>query len=216
MMGASKTFFVALLAAALLLGACAGDRTPRNMITYYTLEYAPPQASAKEPLPVVVRMERFSVSPLYNSTAIIYRDMSYKREAYVYYRWRANPGDLVSQFMARDFRASGLFQGVVPQGSRVRGSYLMEGGVEQFLERDLQDRWEALLTVNITLVAEDEPDISRRVVFQKTYSEVSPCKQKHPSALAEAMSLAMERLSGHVLADVYTRLAKRVRTEAVR
>ncbi len=209
-MGASQKVCMALLAVALLLGACTGSGTPRNMITYYTLEYAAPEVSAKGPLPVVVRMERFAVSPIYNSTAIIYRDKSYERGAYVYYRWRANPGDLVSQFLGRDLRMSGLFQGVVPEGSRLHGSYLMEGSVEEFLERDYQDRWDAVLTVNITLLAENEPDISRRVVFQKSYSVISPCRRRHPSALAEAMSNAMRQLSGDVQADVYARLAERV------
>lgn len=209
-MGAWKKSCTALLVAAISLGACTGSENPKNMITYYTLEYEAPEATAREPLPVVIRMERFAVSSVYNSTAIIYRDKSFKRDAYVYYRWRANPGDLVSQFLARDFRKSGLFRGVVPERSRLRGSFLMEGAVEEFLERDRTDHWEAVLTVNITLLAEDEPDITRRVVFQKTYSEVSPCSRKHPSALAEAMSTAMGQLSGHVLEDVYARLAERI------
>ena len=209
-MSASIKACVVLLVTALLLGACAGSGSPKDTITYYTLEYAVPEATGRKPLPVAVRMERFSVSPIYNSTAIIYRDKSYERSAYVYYRWRANPGDLVSQFLARDLRMSGLFQGVVPEGSRLRGSYLLEGSVEEFLERDYRERWDAVLTVGITLLAENEPDISRRVVFQKSYTVTAPCLRKHPSALAEAMSNAMSRLSCDIQSDIYARLAERL------
>jgi ABC-type uncharacterized transport system auxiliary subunit len=210
-MRASRLAPWALLGVALLLGACAGSGTPRDKITYFTLEYAAPAPSEKPPLPVIVKVERFMVSPVYNSTAILYSGNSYTRDAYVYYKWRANPGDLVSQFIGRDLRSSGRFEGVVPGGSRLEGSYLMEGSVDEFLERDTEKRWEAVLRISVTMSAENEPDISRRVLFQKSYGAVKACREKTPSALAEAMSGAVQEISRSVLEDTYTCLAARLR-----
>ena len=56
-------------------------------------------------------MERFQVAPFYNTTNIIYKEASIKRNAYHYHKWRANPEDLVTYFLARDLRETGLFNG---------------------------------------------------------------------------------------------------------
>jgi ABC-type uncharacterized transport system auxiliary subunit len=65
------------------------------------------------------------------------------------------------------------------------------------------------LSLSVTLMAHDEPDISKRVLFQKAYRAIKPCKEKHPSALVRAMSLAMKDVSGEILEDVYTVLKDR-------
>jgi len=34
---------------------------------------------------------------------------------------------------------------------------------------DAEERWESILSMSITLMAENEPDSSKRVLFQKNY-----------------------------------------------
>jgi len=185
----------------LLFAACISQ--PRNRSDYYTLEYDPPRIGDLEPLPLVIRMVRFSVAPNYNTNRIIYRDRSFKRNSYVIHKWRANPGDLVSYFLNRDFKESGLFKAFLPHDSRLPSSYIMEGMVEDFFERDLENRWEAVLTVSITLMAEKEPDISKSILFQKSYLAVEGCRQNNPRSLAEAMSKAMAEVSEEIIKDTY-------------
>ncbi len=57
-------------------------------------------------------MIRFQVAPFYNTTNIIYKEASLKRNAYHYHKWQANPGDLVTYFLARDLRETGLFKDI--------------------------------------------------------------------------------------------------------
>ncbi len=200
---------ILFLGFALLLGACVPSNKPRSKIEFYTLEYDLSKKAALKSLPIVIRIERFSVAPMYNTTRMIYRDSSFKRSAYVLHKWRANPGNLVTYFLSRDIKQSGLFKAVLPHDSGFPSSYVLEGSVDEFFEWDSVKDWKAVLSLAITLMAYDEPDISKRVLFQKAYRVIKPCKQKNPRALAGAMSLAMKEVSGEILEDVYSHLKDR-------
>lgn len=204
-----KKIFFLLLGISLLSGGCLNLKQPSHKIEFYTLEYDPPKIAHFKPLPFVIRLERFSAAPEYNSNRIIYRDKSFKRDAYVYYRWRTNPGDLVTSSLSRDIKQSGLFKAILSYDSRLPSSYLLEGSVDEFFEWDAEERWEAILSISITLMAENEQDSSKRVLFQKNYHAKEPCKQKNPRALAEAMSQAMSKVSREIIETLYTCLEKK-------
>ena len=202
-----KKIIALMLCLTLPLAACLNLKQPKNKIEYYTLEYDPPAVGNHQPLPHVIRVQRFSVSPIYNSNRIIYRDKSYKRQAYTYYKWQANPAKFVTYYLSRDLQESGLFKAVLPAHGRFAPAFLVEGTVNDFLERDGENPWEAVLSVSIVFMDEKETDISRKILFQKTYRTEKPCRQRNPRALAAAMSLAMSEISGKIINDLYHFLA---------
>jgi cholesterol transport system auxiliary component len=154
-------------------------------------------------------MERFIVSPFYRTDRMIYRDEAFKLQAATYHRWRSSPADLVGYYLERDIRESGLFKAVLPFDSRLPSSYLIEGSVEDFYEQDEEKGWKAVLGLSITLMAEEEPNVSDRILFQKSYRENEPCAQKNPKGFALAMSQAMSRASEKILVDLHEALKKR-------
>jgi len=186
------------------LGACLNLKQPGNKTEHYSLEYDPPARQNRPSVSHAITVDQFAVSPIYNTHRIIYREGSFKREAYVYYKWRANPGDIVTYFLRRDMQQSGLFKAVVSRNSRLQPAHRLEGTIDEFLEWDKKNGWEALLSVSITFMQENEPDISKKILFQKSYSSTQPCRQKNPMALAEAMSLAMSEVSAQIILDIYT------------
>ena len=194
----------------LIIAGCIDLKQPRNRIQYYTLEYSPPKITGLKPLPVTLKIERFSMAPAYNTNRIIYRNKSFERDEYFYYKWRSNPADLVACFLSRDIRESGLFRAVLPRESGFPFSYLLEGSVDDFFELDVADGWKAVLSITITLMAANEPDVSKRVLFQKSYSVKKACKHKNPQGLAQAMSLAMGEISKKVIKDIYSVLKDRM------
>jgi cholesterol transport system auxiliary component len=202
---------VILLSFLLSLTGCLNLKQPRTQINYFTLEYPPPASAAGRfpALDDVIRVKQFSVSPIYNSNRIIYRNKSFQRQAYAYSRWRANPADLVTYYLVRDMQASARFKAVVPPDSGFAASQTLEGTVDDFLEADGEPAWEAVLAVSIVLVDESQLDISRQILFQKSYHTRKPCRQRDPQALAAAMSLAMSELAGRIIDDVYEFLAAR-------
>jgi ABC-type uncharacterized transport system auxiliary subunit len=193
----------------LSMTACATLRQPSERTDFYTLEYASPKVENLKPIPATIRVERFTVAPMYNSNQIIYRDMSFKRDAYTYQEWRANPGDLVTYFLARDLRESGLFEAVSPYGIQMEAQYVLEGSVDEFFEWDTDKAWKAVLALSTTLMVDNEPDISKRIIFQKTFRSTRPCRQKNPMGVAEAMSEAMSAISEQIVRTVYEALEKR-------
>ncbi len=202
-------FFLLFLSLPILFVACVSLKQPVNKIEYYTLEYPPPQIKPLHPLPHVIRMDRFTVAPSYNTSQIIYRDQSFKRNAYVYYRWQTNPGATVTTLLKRDIKNSGLFKAVLNPGSRFSSPYMIEGTVDEFFEWDTQNAWKAILTVSIILTEKNKNDIKNRILYQKTYRKAEICQQKKPKAVAEAMSQALSKISEELIIDVYDCLKTR-------
>ncbi|MCD6295422.1 MAG: hypothetical protein J7M20_11030 [Deltaproteobacteria bacterium] len=75
--------------------------------------------------------------------------------------------------------------------------------MDEFFEWDTPEGWDAVLGVSITLVVLQEPDVSKRILFQKSYRLTKKCKEEHPRGLAETMSLAMREVSEKIIRDVY-------------
>ena len=193
-----------------VLGGCLGLQEPRNTISYYTLEYPRPELKDKTPLPVVIKVERFTVAPAYNSHRIIYQDQRFKRDEYYYHKWRSNPGDMVRYLLTRDIRESGLFKAVLPYESRFPYSFILEGSVDEFLEEETPSQWNGVVCVSIVFLKADETDVVKRMVFQKTYRARAACPDQSPRGLAQAMSTAMAEISEEILRDLYEAAKARV------
>ncbi len=200
------TAIAAAVVLSLCLSGCLSLEQPRDKIDYYVLEYDPPGPPAVETIDAVVRLERFSVAPVYNTRSIVYRDRSFSRHTYSYHKWRANPGDLVSACLLRDFQHSGLFAAVLAHGSRAPFDYALEVSVDEFLENDSPDGWQASAALSSTLLDRRGTDPNRRVLMQKTYRASAPCRQRNPRALAEAMSTAVAELSEKIRTDIAERI----------
>jgi ABC-type uncharacterized transport system auxiliary subunit len=208
-MARSKIILILIIGFIIPLGACLNLKQPRNKIEYYTLEYEPPFVGDFQPLTCVIKVGQFSVSPIYNTKRIIYRDNAFTRSSYAYYKWRANPGDFVTYCLGRDLKQSGLFKAVLLRGSKHPASYIVEGTVDEFLEMDAEDGWEAILAVSIVFMVENESDINKKFLFQKSYRMSKPCQHKNPRALAAAMSQAMSYVSSRIITDIYNCLEGR-------
>jgi len=190
------------LLAALLLG-CLGCGKPPMLVNQYMLEYPAPMVGRKAKLPAALKVDLFSVAQAFNTNAMVYQPQPFQSQTYNYSRWRANPGYLVTDYLIRDLRESGLFKAVFgPDGS---GEYRfkLEGGVAEFQEVDAADGWKASLALTVTLLDTTQEELPRRVVFQKNYRVQEPLPEKTPQGLAQGMSRAMEQLSARIIQDTY-------------
>ncbi len=202
----NKAILILILLIILIIG-CTGITKSRKKIDFYTLEYDSQEISNLDPLPITIRIEGFQVTPLYDSTKIIYSERPFTRGTYNYHKWHANPGDLVAYFLARDIKQSSLFKAVFSFGKSFESSHRILGVVDEFYEQDRNNSWEAVLTVSITLIDENESDISNKILFQNKYNAREECKEKTPMAVAEAMSRAMARVSRKIINDIYNNIS---------
>jgi len=183
--------------------SCMNLKQPNPEIEHYTLEYDSPVYSGKEQLPCIIKLENFKISPLYDTTGIIYRKDAFERDAYTYYRWSVNPADIITYLIGRDLKNSGLFKGVLLPGERDKGITFRLGGiVDEFYEFDGDKEWSGVLSLSITLTPERKAKKAGMEMFQKTYSVTEKCEKKNPASLAGALSKAMEKVSREISDDL--------------
>lgn len=206
----SKICFASLIACiSLILSGCGGFGGSGTKTECYTLEYDSPKLAGLNTLPFIINVERFK-SPLYNSDKISYRKNDFRTNEYPYHRWETDPARLISYFLFRDIKNSDLFKGVFTYEAGFPATYSVFGTVDEFFEDDRGKTWEAVLSLCIVLMAENEPDLSKKILFQKKYSIRKECAKKNPKSLAEAMSKAMYELSRQIITDVHKSLSVKV------
>lgn len=202
-----------LLLPALALGAagCLGlNQRPAVMVEQYTLEYPPPQPEGAATIQVGVMVERFSLAADYSGQAMVYRPEDFRRQVYQYHRWRANPADLVTDYLLRDLVSSGLFAGVFSYRQPAPARFRVQGGVREFLEVDGEGGPRAVLEASVSLLDQDYQDLPRRLVFQRVYRQSAAMGEASAPALARGMSQAMEKLSRRLLAELRQAIAQRL------
>jgi ABC-type uncharacterized transport system auxiliary subunit len=192
-----------LLALALLVACLSGCGKPPMLVNQYILEYPAPVTGGKAKLPAAVKVELFSVAQTFNTNAMIYQPRPFQSQSYNYSRWRANPGNLVTDYLIRDLREAGLFKAVFGPDSSGEHRFKLEGGVAEFQEVDAADGWKASLALTVTLLDTTQPELPQRVVFQKNYRVLEPLPEKTPQGLAQGMSRAMEQVSARIIQDTY-------------
>jgi ABC-type uncharacterized transport system auxiliary subunit len=197
------TYIIVLLVAAQLGGCFLRSPQTESKIDYYTLNYETPDFLSYSTLPFIIRVDNFQVVPLFDTTLMIYEDQRSTQNAYVDHKWRDKPADLVTFFLARDIRQSGLFKAVFSPGSRFGATHIIDGTVAEFWEKNSEKSWQAVVAVNITLMKSSAADMEKKMIFQKGYQLKQFCERKTPHALAKAMSTAMAELSYKIISDVY-------------
>lgn len=196
---------------ALVLGGfgCLGQH-PAVMVEQYTLEYPPPQPDGAAALPVGLLVDRFSLAADYSGQAMIYRPDDFRRQAYQYHRWRANPADLVTDYLTRDLLSSGRFAGVFSHRQPSPARFRLQGGVREFLEVDGGGDPQAVVEVSLSLLDGDYPDLPRRLIFQRVYRQAATMTEASAPALARGMSQAMAALSQRLGEDLRQAIAQRL------
>lgn len=196
-----RYIIIILILFSLAFSGCVSLKQPNTKFEYYTLEYDALN-SGKPPVPdhksTILKIKYFSAAPIYNTDKIIYSDQQFKRTPYFYHKWKVKPAEFVTYFLSRDLKESGLFEAVLPPTSGSQHTHTVEGVVDKFLELDSNDSWEAVLCISVTLQVAREPDASKQVVFQRSFSTEKKCSEKNPLALAQAMSLAMAEVSKEI------------------
>lgn len=193
--------FAAVLCFIGTMVGCANIQPTR--IDYYTFHYDPPLAFRDQSHENhILQVERFGVSPSYHTTKFVYAEGKFLRNTYTSHQWRAMPQDLIAYYLARDIRASGVFQAVAGPESRLPADRVLSGTVDEFYDTEGPSGCKAVLGVTIALLEASQPDVSKRVMFQKTYRQEVPAPERSASSIAAAMSEAMQAVSKSVIEDL--------------
>ncbi|MBN1907589.1 MAG: membrane integrity-associated transporter subunit PqiC [Deltaproteobacteria bacterium] len=186
-----------------ILPACMDLKQPSLDMQYYTLEYEAPAFTERETLPYIIKVENFNAAPLYNTTAIIYKERAYNRGSYPYHRWMTAPADIITYLLGRDLKNSGMFKGVIMPGERNREvSFRLAGMIDEFHELERDREHYGVMSVSITLTPVSGKGAKGMDIFQKSYSVTEKMERENPAALAEALSRAMQKMSQEIGTDI--------------
>ena len=205
-----RYIIIILILFSMAFNGCISLKQPNTKFEYYTLEYdalSPDTSTVRNQKSTILKVKHFSAAPLYNTDRIIYSDQQFKRTPYFYHKWKVKPAEFVTYFLSRDLKESGLFEAVLPPTSGSLHTHTVEGTVDEFLEWDSNDSWEAVLSISVTLQVAREPDADKRVIFQRNFSSRKKCKERNPLALAQAMSLAMAEMSKEIGVSIHEAIA---------
>jgi ABC-type uncharacterized transport system auxiliary subunit len=191
---------IAAAALALLLYGCSGGG---QAVRQYALDYAPAAQQAIVTLPDSIAVAPFTSAQLYRGTAMIYQEEQFRRDQYLYNRWRVNPADMVTDCLTRDLRSAGLFRGVFNYRNAESCRYLLAGSIEEFEELTGKHGRQAVLSLNITLLDTSRQEFTDRLLFQKNYRVAEPIDGDAPVGLAKGMSQALEKVSVLLQSDIY-------------
>lgn len=194
--------FLFCLLAILLVTGCGSGRSA-YVVKQFLPEYDPPARAGQSKTSEAIRVEPFSSARAFASTAMFFRPSPHELGSYSRERWRVMPGDMVTDFLSRDLRASGSFKAVLGHEDPGEGRYLVTGTVEEFLEVDGTSGTAARLSADVTLMDVTQREMTRRVIFQRTYTVEEAMKEKSARALAESMSRSLKKFTGQVITDIH-------------
>lgn len=201
-----RTLFL-LIFSLLFISSCISFKQPHLSIKRYTLKYDSPVFEQKERLNCTIKVDNLSVTPIYNTTRIIYSKNPNEIDSYIYHKWINNPGELVTHLIGRDIRNSGLFSRVLLPGERIKDfSYRLVGTLEEFYESDESSNWKGILSLSIRLNSEGDSEAGDKLIFQKKYRAAEVCEDNNPAALARALSRALKKISEQLVDDLYMTL----------
>ena len=187
----------------ILTSGCSFGSKTTYSVNQYTLEYPSPVVKETAQIKEPIKVERFSVANAFDTSAIVYRDGPNLRNVDPYNRWRTKPGDMVTDFLIRDLRYSGLFQAVFSYNQTEETRYLLEGQVNEFLESKEKDGLKAVLSLNITFFDLSKKETTEKVVFQRDYRYTEPLEKETYGGLAQAMGKATENFSRQMMMDLH-------------
>jgi len=204
----SPKIFIGSLAILLVFAGCINMQGAPSKIDYFTFEYTPERPTRAITTPYILKIDGFHVSSVYDDDRFLFRSGAFKRNQFPRYRWRANPGELVADYLARDITQASVFRAVIRAETIPNTTHLLTGTVEEFYQDVQQDsRWQAILTVNALLVDNTTAPGDNGILFQQHYSYHEPFDEKTTQGFVAAMSQAMQKLSQAILKDVYDALA---------
>jgi ABC-type uncharacterized transport system auxiliary subunit len=186
----------------LALAGCLGSTRPAPLIRQHVLDYAPPHFASLAPIEDVLMVERFSASRLAAGPEMVFSPAPFQRGVYPDRRWRVDPADMVTDFLRRDLRAAGLFKAVLHPRDLDTPRFVLQGGVEAFLEVREGAGRKAVLEATVALLDLSRREVPGQVLFQKTLQVEETVVQPGAEGLAAALSRAMPRFSTQVIGEI--------------
>jgi cholesterol transport system auxiliary component len=158
--------------------------------------------------PVVLKIRKFLVSPLFVGRTMVYRVGELQYENDFYDEWFVSPGQLLIRQFHDWLSKTGLFRFVLVGTNHIEPTHLLEGNVAEFYgDYRLAHSPKAIFGIELLLL---DGLNEWQVIFRRTYHKEVPLADRSPDALAGGLSQAVRS----VLVDLERDMAEVARRPA--
>lgn len=181
----------------LVLATACGGKLPETR--YYQLATKTASGPASDRTGVVLAIQPLDADPAYDDERIVYRINPYRLDYYNYHRWSTTPGTLVADFLERTFERSGRFRSVT-RDTNAQGAPVTLGGRLVAIEEvdKSKTQWLGRIVIELTLTDSQTGD----VLWSEQFEETEPLPAQSPEGLAQALSIALDRIAQRALPHV--------------
>lgn len=189
----------------MVLVSCAPTKTgiKRN---YFVLETSRTTGSDIGPGHGLLAVREFSVSPGYQSKEIVRRGSQGKARADFYNHYFMLPGSMITQLTREWLDRSGLFQGVLPEGSGHEPDYVLEGALTAIFGQN-QKNSPPLAVIEINFLLLKNQGFESEFLFQKVYREEMPTAGHETEHLIQGLNACLKKILTELEQDLHRFIA---------
>lgn len=184
------TLILLVLAAILAAGCVKLAHDPIDKRFYQILPERTADKAADRNL--VLKVRRMTVSDLYNTRELVYREAEGRIESDYYNMFFVTPGDMLTTELRKWLRETGLFAHVIEPGSMVVPGLTLEGMVNSLYGDYTTDAPAAVVEMQFFVV--DESSARNVIVFSGDYAQRIPISQPDPTELVKAMTKGVQAI----------------------
>jgi cholesterol transport system auxiliary component len=141
---------------------------------------------------LVLKIRRLSVSDLYNTREIVYRETGGRIDSDFYNMFFVTPGNMLTTELRKWLGASGLFSHIIEPGSMVVPNLTLEGVVNSLYGDYSTDTPVAVVEMQFFVV--NEMTTNNEIVFSQTYLQRIPMIKADPQQLIQAMTKGVQTI----------------------
>jgi cholesterol transport system auxiliary component len=193
------TLILLALAALLAAGCVQLTHDPVDK-RYYQITPERTAVGAATNKDMVLKVRRLSVSDLYNTRELVYREADGRVESDYYNMFFVTPGDMLTQELRQWLRDSNLFTHIIEPGSMVVPGLTLEGVVNALYGDYTADAPTAVVEMQFFVV--DESTSRNVIVFSAGYTQRVTLSKADPTELVKAMTQGVEAIFTNLETDL--------------
>lgn len=194
-----------------LAGCFPSPVPPPATIRYYAVDYPAPTVMKKWEGKTSLKIDSITSLPPFTGQEMVWQDTSYTREVLRRQRWQMPPTVMVEHLLLRDFKHALPALIVLSREDSEPGRFTLEGKITEFLGGEREGALFCRVAITLNLLDREEKDHTKRVVWQKAYKAEERLSSRSPLEMARGMSIALEKISQAILADLGSAMEVRSR-----
>lgn len=187
-----KKHIITLLAITMLAAACVKLGGKPLDKRYYQVTPVRSAETVTNNDGLVLKVRRLSVSDLYNTRELVYREKGGRIDSDFYNMFFVTPGNMLTTELRKWLRKTGQFSHIIEPGSMVVADLTLEGVVNALYGDYTTETPAAVVEMQFFVV--DEHTAENAIVYSNTYEQRIPLSLADPQQLVQAMTQGVQTI----------------------